>query len=129
MSNIVFNIAKGRVKEYYNRVKANDPAPHRPAGPDMSDKYYVGDPTEVRLDCGTDISTATALAIEARKPDGTVVTWTGTLVGTSEIKFDDATSRWDQAGEWRMQARVTMPGRSAPYSGKTVVEQIYARWG
>lgn len=26
MSNIVFNIAKGRVVEYYNRVRANDPA-------------------------------------------------------------------------------------------------------
>lgn len=26
MANIVFNIAKGRVVEYYNRVKANDPA-------------------------------------------------------------------------------------------------------
>lgn len=26
MSNIVFNIAKGRVVEYYNRVKSNDPA-------------------------------------------------------------------------------------------------------
>lgn len=26
MANIVFNIAKGRVKELYNRVKSNDPA-------------------------------------------------------------------------------------------------------
>lgn len=26
MANIVFNIAKGRVAEYYNRVKGNDPA-------------------------------------------------------------------------------------------------------
>lgn len=26
MANIVFNIAKGRVVEYYNRVKGNDPA-------------------------------------------------------------------------------------------------------
>lgn len=26
MSNIVFNIAKGRVVEFYNRVKSNDPA-------------------------------------------------------------------------------------------------------
>jgi hypothetical protein len=26
MANIVFNIAKGRVVEYYNRVEANDPA-------------------------------------------------------------------------------------------------------
>lgn len=26
MSNIVFNIAKGRVAEFYNRVKSNDPA-------------------------------------------------------------------------------------------------------
>ncbi len=26
MANIVFNIAKGRVVEYYNRVKTNDPA-------------------------------------------------------------------------------------------------------
>lgn len=26
MANIVFNIAKGRIKEFYNRVKANDPA-------------------------------------------------------------------------------------------------------
>lgn len=25
MANIVFNIAKGRVKEFYNRVKSNDP--------------------------------------------------------------------------------------------------------
>lgn len=26
MANIVFNVAKGRVREFYNRVKSNDPA-------------------------------------------------------------------------------------------------------
>lgn len=29
MANIVFNVAKGRVVEYYNRVKGNDPAASR----------------------------------------------------------------------------------------------------
>jgi len=29
MSNIVFNVAKGRVVEYYNRVKSNDPSTSR----------------------------------------------------------------------------------------------------
>lgn len=94
----------------------------------MSEKYYVGDPTQVVLQTGRDISTATALQISARRPDGTEVTWTATALNTTDLQYDAAGARWDMPGVWRLQGLVTMPGRTQPYRTETVAVWVYASY-
>lgn len=91
-------------------------------------KTYVGDTeTRITLDCGTNISTASALEIEARKPDGTSVTWTATLSGTDALYFDTLADTLDQAGDWKLQAVVTIG--TGEWRGETVLLRVYAHYG
>lgn len=92
----------------------------------MSLKYYIGDPTQIVLQTEHDISTATALAISARRPDGTEVLWTATALNTTDLQYDAAGPRWDMPGVWRLQGLVTMPGRTTPYHTETIEVRVYA---
>jgi hypothetical protein len=74
--------------------------------------------TQIVIDLGEDVSTASALKIVYRKPDGTVGEWTATLVnGGYGIAYVTATAAdLDQVGRWKLQAKVTLSswnGRSS----------------
>ena len=72
---------------------------------------FVGDiGTEIILDCGTDISTATVRTINARKPDGTAVQWTAVASGATAIKYVVLVNDLSVAGVWLLQAYIEMPG-------------------
>lgn len=91
-------------------------------------KVYVGDTgTAIILDCGQDVSAATARSIEARKPDGTTVSWAASASGTNAIRFDTLAGTLDQAGKWRLQAKVTLP--SGLWRGATAELVVYAAFG
>ena len=91
-------------------------------------RTYVGDTgTVITLDCGTDVSAATARNIEARKPDGTLATWVATASGTTAIRFTTLADTLDQAGTWRQQAHVVLP--SGEWRGDTVPLQVLALFG
>jgi hypothetical protein len=76
----------------------------------MAQKIYVGDTgTVITLDCGQDISSATVRTIEVRKPDGSTTAWTATASGANSITYTTLAGTFDQAGEWRLQASVTLP--------------------
>ena len=50
-------------------------------------KTYVGDAkTQIEINCHEDISSATVMEIIARKPNGTIATWSATLLGTNSMK-------------------------------------------
>jgi hypothetical protein len=73
-------------------------------------KIYVGDiGTDIRLDCGSDISTATETNIEVLKPDGSTETWTGTIVDDNFISHITVDGDLDMKGSYKVQAAVTMP--------------------
>ena len=91
-------------------------------------RTYVGDPVLLEVDCVADISSASSLSIEARKPDGTVVTWDGTLNGTTEVRHQANGATLDQQGTWRLQAVVDM-GSGDPFRGQTALLQVYAAFG
>ncbi len=75
------------------------------------DNLFIGDTgTQIILDCGINISSATILHILCRKPDGSKVTWSGVLEGTNTIKYTVGTGDLDVAGTWELQAYVEMPG-------------------
>jgi hypothetical protein len=87
-------------------------------------KTYVGDTdTAIILDCGTNISASSARTIEARKPDGSVVSWTATLEGTTGVRYNTLANTLDQAGEWQLQAKVTIG--SGVWRGETVLLQVH----
>jgi hypothetical protein len=73
-------------------------------------KLYVGDEgTEILVDVGDDISTATVLKLKVLKPSGEADTWDGTLVGTTIIKYIVQTGDFDESGTYQLQAYVEMP--------------------
>lgn len=93
----------------------------------MTSKVYAGDTgTRITLGCGTNISTASALEIMARKPDGTAVTWTATLSGADSLYFDTLANTLDQAGDWALQARVTIG--SGVWRGETILLTVHAAY-
>jgi hypothetical protein len=74
-------------------------------------QYYVGDEgTEIIVDTCSDISAATVTDLIVRKPDGTQVTWSGAIYDTTKIRYVTTTGDFDQAGRYRLQAYVEMPG-------------------
>lgn len=63
-----------------------------------------------------DISTATGLKIELKKPDGTTVEKTAALINTGsdgKLGYRTISGDLDQAGTWSIQAFVTTPSWSS----------------
>jgi hypothetical protein len=90
-------------------------------------KVYVGSiGTLIVLDCGQDISGATARSILVRKPDGTEVTWAAVASGTDSIAYTSVADTFDKPGLWRLQAQVTLPSGSWP--GETVLLEVYRKF-
>ena len=72
---------------------------------------FIGDTgTEIVLDCGIDVSTATVRNIIVRKHNGTKVTWGAVADGTTAIKYVTSAGDLDVPGTWKLQAYVEMPG-------------------
>jgi hypothetical protein len=74
-------------------------------------------------DCGTvvDISTATTLAIYIRKPDGTILSRTGTLEtdGTDgKMYYITQAGDLDVAGSYKIQGRVIFQSGASYYTSK-----------
>jgi len=91
----------------------------------MTTKTYVGDTgTVITLDCGTDISAATARSIAVQRPDGTTTTWAASASGTDSIAFTTLAGSLDQDGTWLLQAVVSIGGGT--YRGETAQLVVYA---
>jgi hypothetical protein len=91
----------------------------------MSDKSYVDDVgTVVLVDTGSDIQTATTTNLLVKKPDGTEVTWTGTLSGTDSITYTIVADDFDQAGTYSLQSYVETAAWQG--SGETVTFIVYS---
>ena len=92
----------------------------------MTTKTYIGDTgTVVELDTGVSLAGATALTIEAAKPDGTTASWTGSASGTS-IAFTSLDGTFDVAGRWLLQAKAVLP--SGTWRGETVQMVVYSHY-
>ena len=80
------------------------------SGPDI---YYVGDVgTAIIVDVCSDITAATVAALDVTKPDGTQVRWVGSVYETTKIIYYVKSSDFDQAGEYRLQSYIEIPGWS-----------------
>ena len=91
-------------------------------------KTYVGDAkTQIEINCHEDISSATVIEIIARKPNGTVATWSATLLGTNSLKYVTDSTTLDQSGIWKIQPHITMP-TWGPGLGETDELIVYDRF-
>ena len=82
-------------------------------------KHYVGEVgTALILDTGVALATATALKIKYQKPTGVTGEWTGTISGTTSIRYLLTTNDIDVAGRWQFQAYATFS--SGGFYGETV---------
>lgn len=92
-----------------------------------TNKVYVGDTgTAIIVDSGVDISAATAMSIEVRKPDGVIVSLPANASGLTALRFDTLPDTLDVPGAWRVQPKVTLP--SGTWRGETAVMQVYDLW-
>lgn len=90
----------------------------------MNEKVYVGDiGTAISLNCGQDVSAATARTIEAQRPDGSTVSWSAVADGTTRIRFVTIAGSLNIDGKWKLQAKVTLP--SGTWLGRTVSMTVY----
>lgn len=94
-------------------------------------EYYVGDVgTEVTVETGEDLSSATVTVLKVKKPDDAIsaeVTWSGTVYDTTKIRYIIANGDWDQSGRYLLQSYVELPtwqGR-----GDTVAFEIKKKFG
>lgn len=90
-------------------------------------KVYVGDTgTEVRLDCGQDVSGATVRSIEVRKPRGVTESWPASASGANSIQYTSEADTFDLPGEWILQAKVTLP--TGVWLGESVTLTVYRKF-
>lgn len=70
---------------------------------------FVGDVgTEIVLDCGINVSSATVRKIIVKTPSGVRREWTAVADGTNSIKRTTLAGDLDMPGEWVLQAYVEM---------------------
>lgn len=94
----------------------------------MSDKVYQNEINKLlKLDCGEDITTATAQSISVRKPDGTSETWTATIVDSNYVQHATIAGDLNQAGTHLVQAVVTLDG--VIRRGNTAEFYVYPQFG
>lgn len=87
-------------------------------------KVYVGDTgTAIVLDVGVSLAGATAQSIEARRPDGTSVSWAGTVFESTKVRFISLVGTFSQPGDWKLQARVTLP--TGTWTGEVAKLTVY----
>ena len=79
----------------------------------------------IYLDCVVDVSTASTLQVRAKPPSGSTKTWTGTLHGTHEIKYETAAGDFDAAGEWVLQPYYVLADGTTDW-GSSVGVIVYA---
>lgn len=94
----------------------------------ICERIYVGSiGTVIRCNCVDDISDATNLVIEARKPNGAVLVWPAVADGPTHCLYviPDA-SVIDMPGMWLFQPIVTTP--TGQWPGATDRRMIYARF-
>jgi hypothetical protein len=73
-------------------------------------KLYVGDVgTEMLIDTGSDLSTATLLQLKVKKPDAATVAWTGSQKETTKITYTIQAGDFDQSGVHQLQAYIESP--------------------
>ncbi len=105
-------------------------------------KIYQGQPLKLLVkgldEAGATLTTigATTTDLEVKKPDGTIVTWNGSIYATDEnyVEYDAAgdvvpytAADLDQVGRYSVQAIIDDAGGNGPWPGDSVQFEVHAR--
>lgn len=75
------------------------------------DKIYNGViGLAIRVNTNTDITLATGTTLQVKKPDGTEVVWTASIVDTDYLLHTTVLGDIDQSGKYIIQASLTLGG-------------------
>lgn len=78
---------------------------------DLPSRYYVGDiGTSIIVDTCNEINLSTVSNLIVQKPDMTTVIWEGAVYEDTKIRYIVQDGDFDQAGEYRLQSYVEIPG-------------------
>jgi len=90
-------------------------------------KYYVNDTTLIRLNCGTDVSSALTKRILYWKPNGASGYWDASLFGTDYLEYQiPSVTVLDVIGTWKFSTFIILSG-GAQYTGETASQMIFKR--
>lgn len=94
----------------------------------MGNTIYIGDVgTEVILDTGVDITSATTHVIAVKKPGATsIIEWPAELFETTKLRYVVQDGDIDIAGDYVLMAKVSMPGWSG--HGAAVAMPVSDLW-
>jgi hypothetical protein len=79
----------------------------------MAKKIFTGDVgVLLRVFANTDLTTATSLSFEVKKPNGTIVNWTAILDSSNSYyaKYTTQTDDLDVDGDWCLSLEAVFPG-------------------
>jgi len=96
---------------------------------DGESKYYQYDTgTVIIVDVCSDLTGYTQAEFRVQKPEGGEVTWAATLVPgeTTKLQYTVKSGDWDEAGIYKLQPYVAVPGWSG--LGDTVQFQVQEKF-
>lgn len=93
----------------------------------MANNVYINNDLQLTLETNTDISGANTYQIRYKKPDGTVGYWSGSLVGTTQIRVQIDNADLDVAGIWTFKSYVSY-ATGEIYQGDPVTYEIKRKW-
>ena len=87
-------------------------------------KIYKDDVgTMIYVNCGQDITGATATKLKVKKPSGTEVEWTATVDGTTQLRYITGSGDIDESGAYLVQSNMTLSGWTG--LGETATFTVY----
>lgn len=93
----------------------------------MTDKVYLNETGKLlKLDCGEDITSASAQSIAVRKPDMTVESWSATIEDSNYVQHTIIAGDLDQTGTYLVQSVVTIAGDI--FRGNTAEFYVYTHF-
>lgn len=94
----------------------------------MTTKVFLNDTgTELYVDCGSDIQSATVTTLKVQKPDELEYTWSGAVYQNNQIKYTIQAGDFNQAGLYYIQAYIESPTWTG--RGETVTLQVFDNFG
>lgn len=90
----------------------------------MSMIYDTDVGTQIDLDTDVDISSATTYNVKAQKPDGSIVSYVATIVGTEILRHRKTAATFNVPGRWKAEAFVILADGSE-YTGESTYIEIY----
>lgn len=93
----------------------------------MAEKHYVGEiNTEIRVDCGIDVSTASVKKLIIKKPNGQIIERIPTVYNRRYLRYFTTAEDFDMSGEYELQAYVVTDSWQG--YGQTVSFVIYDKF-